>query len=166
MSLRTTSINAQVAGSIDHRIDESAPQRQLNTSCKGVAMNYVVSLAIVIALGAGTVQAKTAYCQDSTTHKRISCKTAGATPATPAANSVAATPAAPTKKPSMFAAMMKPKPVTPAAPMQSPAPRSTPSPLTTAAMASRSTRAAPHCVKGKACGNSCIKATDVCHKPG
>jgi hypothetical protein len=23
---------------------------------------------------------------------------------------------------------------------------------------------APHCVKGKACGNSCIKATDVCHK--
>jgi hypothetical protein len=26
-------------------------------------------------------------------------------------------------------------------------------------------QAAPHCVKGKACGNSCIKATDVCHKP-
>jgi hypothetical protein len=26
--------------------------------------------------------------------------------------------------------------------------------------------AAPkHCVKGKACGNTCIKATDVCHKP-
>jgi hypothetical protein len=24
--------------------------------------------------------------------------------------------------------------------------------------------AAPHCVKGKACGNTCIKATDVCHK--
>jgi hypothetical protein len=23
---------------------------------------------------------------------------------------------------------------------------------------------APHCVKGKACGNSCIKMTDVCHK--
>jgi hypothetical protein len=23
--------------------------------------------------------------------------------------------------------------------------------------------AAPHCVKGKPCGNSCIKATDVCH---
>src|ERR1700683_4234655 len=26
--------------------------------------------------------------------------------------------------------------------------------------------AAPkRCVKGKACGNTCIKATDVCHKP-
>jgi hypothetical protein len=24
--------------------------------------------------------------------------------------------------------------------------------------------AAPHCVKGKACGNTCIKVTDVCHK--
>jgi hypothetical protein len=24
-------------------------------------------------------------------------------------------------------------------------------------------QAAPHCVKGKACGNTCIKATDVCH---
>lgn len=24
---------------------------------------------------------------------------------------------------------------------------------------------AKHCVKGKACGNTCIKATDVCHKP-
>jgi hypothetical protein len=23
----------------------------------------------------------------------------------------------------------------------------------------------PHCVKGKLCGNTCIKATDVCHKP-
>jgi len=23
--------------------------------------------------------------------------------------------------------------------------------------------ATPHCVKGKACGDSCIKATDVCH---
>lgn len=23
--------------------------------------------------------------------------------------------------------------------------------------------AAPHCTKGKPCGNTCIKATDVCH---
>ena len=23
----------------------------------------------------------------------------------------------------------------------------------------------PHCTKGKLCGNTCIKATDVCHKP-
>jgi hypothetical protein len=26
-------------------------------------------------------------------------------------------------------------------------------------------RKTPNCVKGKLCGNSCIKATDVCHKP-
>jgi hypothetical protein len=26
-------------------------------------------------------------------------------------------------------------------------------------------RAPKHCVKGKACGSTCIKATDVCHKP-
>jgi hypothetical protein len=25
--------------------------------------------------------------------------------------------------------------------------------------------AAPHCTEGKACGNTCIKATDVCHIP-
>jgi len=25
-------------------------------------------------------------------------------------------------------------------------------------------KAAPHCTKGKPCGNACIKATDVCHK--
>ena len=25
--------------------------------------------------------------------------------------------------------------------------------------------AKPHCTKGKPCGNTCIKATDVCHKP-
>ena len=24
---------------------------------------------------------------------------------------------------------------------------------------------AKHCTKGKLCGNTCIKATDVCHKP-
>lgn len=32
-----------------------------------------------------------------------------------------------------------------------------------ASMASAGKKA-PHCVKGKACGNSCIKMTDVCHK--
>jgi hypothetical protein len=25
-------------------------------------------------------------------------------------------------------------------------------------------KAAPHCTKGKPCGNACIKTTDVCHK--
>ena len=33
-----------------------------------------------------------------------------------------------------------------------------------AAPMTTSGRKAPHCVKGKACGNSCIKMTDVCHK--
>jgi hypothetical protein len=27
-------------------------------------------------------------------------------------------------------------------------------------------RKPPNCTKGKLCGMSCIKATDVCHKPG
>ena len=35
---------------------------------------------------------------------------------------------------------------------------------TAAAPMTTSGRKAPHCVKGKACGNSCIKMTDVCHK--
>ncbi|MEO8926939.1 MAG: hypothetical protein ABI306_07220 [Caulobacteraceae bacterium] len=32
-------------------------------------------------------------------------------------------------------------------------------------MASPAVKAPRNCVKGKACGNSCIKATDICHKP-
>jgi hypothetical protein len=35
---------------------------------------------------------------------------------------------------------------------------------TTTSMASGG-RKVPNCTKGKLCGNSCIKATDVCHKP-
>jgi hypothetical protein len=35
---------------------------------------------------------------------------------------------------------------------------------TTSTAATTSTNKAPHCTKGKPCGNSCIKATDVCHK--
>ena len=46
--------------------------------------------------------------------------------------------------------------VMPAAPASAPMPN-------TASMAAPGKKA-PHCVKGKACGNSCIKATDVCHK--
>lgn len=33
-----------------------------------------------------------------------------------------------------------------------------------AAPMATASKKAPHCVKGKACGNSCIKMTDVCHK--
>jgi hypothetical protein len=33
-----------------------------------------------------------------------------------------------------------------------------------AAPVATSGRKAPHCTKGKACGNSCIKMSDVCHK--
>ena len=39
-------------------------------------MNRFFALAVVIALSAGAAQAKATYCQDPTTHKRISCKTA------------------------------------------------------------------------------------------
>ena len=40
--------------------------------------------------------------------------------------------------------------------------------MTTAAKPTATTTTsatAKHCTKGKACGNTCIKATDVCHKP-
>ncbi|MDQ2861078.1 MAG: hypothetical protein M3Y27_12485 [Acidobacteriota bacterium] len=40
------------------------------------------------------------------------------------------------------------------------APAATPTPAPMAAKAG-----APHCVKGKACGNSCIAMSKVCHKP-
>ena len=127
-------------------------------------MKRLLALAVVVALGAGAAQAKTAYCQDPTTHKRISCKAAAATPA-PAVATAPAMAAPPTKKPSMFSGMMKPKAAatTPAAPMQSPMPATRTAP-STASMASGG-RKAPKCVTGKLCGMSCIKATDVCHKP-
>jgi hypothetical protein len=32
-------------------------------------------------------------------------------------------------------------------------------------VASSMCHAGKHCVKGKACGDTCIKATDICHKP-
>jgi hypothetical protein len=129
-------------------------------------MNRLLALAVVIALGAGGVQATATYCQDPTTHKRISCKTVPAAASTPMKPVAATTPTAPAypapaKKPSMFAGMMKPKPET--APMQSPTPMTGTTP-STASMASGG-RKTPNCVNGKLCGMSCIKATDVCHKP-
>ncbi len=39
-------------------------------------------------------------------------------------------------------------------------------PPAAATVAPASSKAGPkHCVKGKACGNTCIKVSDVCHKP-
>ncbi len=127
-------------------------------------MKRILALAVILALGSGAAQAKAAYCQDPTTHKRISCKAAAATPAPAAA--MAAPAAAPAKKPSMFSGMMKPKTTatTSPAPMQSSAPMTRTAP-STASMASGG-RKPPNCTKGKLCGMSCIKATDVCHKPG
>ena len=37
-------------------------------------------------------------------------------------------------------------------------------PSTMSSMKPSSTSKAPHCVKGKACGNSCIAVKDICHK--
>lgn len=125
-------------------------------------MKRLLALAVVVALGAAATQADAAYCKDPTTHKRISCKTAGATPAAAAATPMAATEAKPAKKPSMLSRMMTPKAAT--VPMQSPSPATRTAP-STASMATGGPKT-PNCVKGKLCGNSCIKATDVCHKPG
>ena len=131
-------------------------------------MTHILKLVLLVALSAGAARgqtpsaapakAKAAYCQDATTHKRISCKTAAASARGVAP--AAAAPAVPAKKPSMMAAFMKPKAAasTPApTPMQSPAPTSSP-----AAMA---TGGAPHCTKGKVCGHSCIAPDKICHKP-
>lgn len=115
-------------------------------------MKRLLAVAIVIALGAGAAQAKTAYCQDPTTHKRISCKAVGAVPA-PATTIAAATkPAASAMAPAKAPAPTKP--VVSAAPAMSKAP-----------VASASTGGAPHCTTGKACGHSCIAKDKVCHKP-
>jgi hypothetical protein len=128
-------------------------------------MKRLLAFAVVIALGAGAANAKAAYCQDPTTHKRISCKAQAIT--TESGKSLTTekgqpiTTETPAKKPSMFSGMMKPKPA-PTTPMQSPA-SATPMAPTVSTMASG--KKAPNCVRGKLCGNSCIKATDICHKP-
>ena len=115
-------------------------------------MNRLLSLAVVIALGAGAAQAKATYCQDLTTHKRISCKTA---PVTAAPATMAPAAAAPAKKPSMFSGLMKPKPATTSDAVA----------LSASSSAAMATGGAPHCTKGKVCGHSCIAMAKVCHKP-
>jgi hypothetical protein len=44
------------------------------------------------------------------------------------------------------------------------APAAAPAPMMSKAPG-QAAKTPPHCVKGKLCGMSCIKATDVCHKP-
>ncbi len=122
-------------------------------------MKRLLAIAVLIAFGAGGVQAKAAYCQDQTTHKRISCKTAPSSASTPTKPVAATKPTEPAypfpaKKPSMVSGMMKP---TSATPMRSPPP--------TASSAAMATGGAPHCSKGKVCGHSCIAMEKVCHKP-
>lgn|GEM_PF-6569314 len=129
-------------------------------------MKRILALAVVIALGAGAAQAKKAYCQDPTTHKRISCKTvpaAASTPTKPVAATKPTAPAypAPAKRPSIFSGMMKPK-VAPSGPMQSPAPAGF---VGNNGSALSRTGGAPNCKKGKVCGHSCIAMDKVCHKP-
>ena len=96
-------------------------------------------VAAILALGASPVLAKATYCQDPSTHKRISCKAA------PAAAAMAAPVAAPAAKPSLMSKMTAKKPAA----------------ATTTAMAAP---AAGH--KGKKCGNSYIAMSKTCHKPG
>ena len=49
---------------------------QLSALTGGPPKKRLLALAVIVALGAGSAQAKNAYCQDPTTHKRISCKAA------------------------------------------------------------------------------------------
>ncbi len=93
-------------------------------------------LALAVILALGAGGAHAKSCTDPATHKFVKCGAAAP-----------ATTAAPTK------AVMSPAPATPT--------KTAPS---VASMASGG-RKTPNCVKGKLCGNSCIKATDVCHKP-
>ena len=131
-------------------------------------MKRLLALAVVLALGAGSVQAKAAYCQDKTTHKRISCKVA-ATIANPATMTPALTAggtlAPPAKKPGLLSGLMKPKASAPS-PTQSPIPPRVISTNGSNLSRSGETGGAPHCTKGKVCGHSCIALDKVCHKPG
>ena len=96
-------------------------------------------ILVAIAALAFTSIADAKSCKDPTTHKFVKC---------PAAAAAAA--AKPMTMP-MVKGKGKDKDVTTA---------STPVATKTASGAGK----APHCVKGKACGNSCIKMSDVCHK--
>ena len=112
-------------------------------------MKTVLSIAVILALGASPVLAKAAYCKDPTTHKRISCKVAPAA-ATPAKAEMTA-PAAKPAKISMFA--RKPAATAMAAPAAKP---------TAMAASGLTASGKPH--KGIKCGNSYIAANKVCHK--
>lgn len=158
-------------------------------------MKRLLALAIVLALGAGGAHAKEAYCKDPTTHKRISCKAAAATPA--AAVPMAAAPAASAKKsycqdPTSHKRIsckavggaslaVTPTPAMAATPigavpakrpsmfsgMMKPKPATAPtqSPAPTSSSSMTATGGAPHCTKGKVCGHSCIAMDKICHKP-
>jgi len=107
-------------------------------------MKTALAVAIVLALAAGPVLAKTAYCTDPVSHKRISCKVAAK------AAPVKAAPAAPAKpavKPVLFA--KKPTVASAAAPAAK-------------MVASKSAATTVH--KGKKCGKSYIAANRTCHK--
>ena len=107
-------------------------------------MKTALSIAVILALGASPVLAKAVYCQDPTTHKRISCKAA------PAKAAMAA-PATKPAKTSMFA--KKPATTAMAAPVAKP---------TAMAASGLTASGKPH--KGIKCGNSYIAANKVCHK--
>ena len=109
-------------------------------------MKTALSIAIILALAAGPVLAKTAYCTDPVSHKRTSCKVAAKTPPVKAAVAASAKPA---MKPVLFA--KKPPVTAAAAPVAKPA-----------VMASKSAATTVH--KGKKCGKSYIAANRACHK--
>jgi hypothetical protein len=103
-------------------------------------MKTALSVAIVLALAAGPVLAKTAYCTDPASHKRISCKVAAKAAPVKAAPMATAKPVA---KPGLFA---KKPTVAPIA----------------KSVASKSAGTTVH--KGKKCGKSYIAANRACHR--
>lgn len=107
-------------------------------------MRTALSLAFILALAASPVLAKTAYCTNPTTHKRISCTVA--TKPMPAKAAVTARAEKPAK-----AHLFAKKPAVAATHATK-----------ARAMATRSSAATAH--KGKKCGNSYIAANRVCHK--
>ena len=106
-------------------------------------MKHILTLSIVLALGASGAQAKAARCTDPTTHKFIKCT------------------AATTASPPIGWNKVRNKPSVAGGPMQSPAP----TPGSFSAIRAEAVGGAPQCKTGKVCGHSCIAVDKVCHKP-
>jgi hypothetical protein len=97
-------------------------------------MRKLLILAAVAAFAFTSAADAASQCKDPKTGKFIKCPAAAAAPAKPASKPASTTTA-------------------------------TSASTTSGAKSAATTGATPkHCTKGKPCGNTCIKSTDVCHK--